>query len=83
MVLNKTTLDVAVNGSQSIEASVVPLSAPQQLKWMSSDESIASISVVDGGATVKGVKTGQAEIKAISQDGTVVSSLQVYVFDGK
>ncbi|CAN7606203.1 GH32 C-terminal domain-containing protein [Paenibacillus sp. LjRoot56] len=83
VVLNKTTLDVAVKSSQLIEASVIPLSAPQELKWTSSDEGIASVSVVNGGATVKGVKTGQAEIKATSQDGTVMSSLQVYVFDGK
>ncbi|KRF08034.1 levanase [Paenibacillus sp. Soil766] len=83
VVLNNTTLDVEVNRSQHIAASVIPLSAPQELKWTSSDDGIASVSVDDGGATVKGVKTGQAEIKATSQDGTVMSSLQVYVFDGK
>lgn len=83
VVLNNTTFDVAVNSSQRIAASVIPLSAPQELKWTSSDEGIASVSVDDGGATVKGVKTGQAEIKATSQDGTVMSSLQVFVYDGK
>lgn len=83
VVLNRTTLDVAVNSSQLIEASVIPLSAPQELKWTSSDEAIASVLAVDGRATVKGIKAGQAEIKAISEDGSVVSSLQVYVFDGK
>lgn len=83
VVLNNTTFDVAVNSSQLIAASVIPLSAPQELKWTSSDEGIASVSVDNGGATVRGIKTGQAEIKATSQDGTVMSSLQVYVFDGK
>jgi fructan beta-fructosidase len=83
VVLNKTTLDVEVNGSQHIAASVLPLSAPQELKWTSIDEGIASVSVDDGGAVVKGVKTGQVEIKATSQDGSVMSVLQVYVFDGK
>ena len=83
VVLNKTTLDVPVNGIQSVEASVVPLSGPQELKWMSSDEDIATVSVTNNGAQVKGVKAGQAEIKATSQDGNIVSSLQVYVFDGK
>ncbi|NQX61234.1 GH32 C-terminal domain-containing protein [Paenibacillus qinlingensis] len=83
VVLNNTTFDVAVNSSQLIAASVNPLSAPQELKWTSSDEGIASVSVNNGGATVRGIKTGQAEIKATSQDGTVMSSLQVYVYDGK
>ncbi|KRF06793.1 levanase [Paenibacillus sp. Soil766] len=83
VVLNKTTLDVPIYGSQSIEASVVPLSGPQELKWTSSDEEIATVSVTNNGAQVKGVKAGQAEIKATSQDGNIVSSVQVYVFDGK
>lgn len=83
VVLNRATLDVAVDSSQLIEASVIPLSASQELKWTSSDEGITSVSAVDGRATVKGIKAGQAEIKATSQDGSVVSSLQVYVFDGK
>lgn len=83
VVLNKTMLDVSVNGSQSVEASVVPLSGPQELKWTSSDEDIATIAVTNNGAQVKGVKVGQAEIKATSQDGNIVSNLQVYVFDGK
>lgn len=83
VVLNKTTLDVPMNGIQSVEASVVPLSGQQELKWMSSDEDIATVSVTNNGAEVKGVKAGQAEIKATSQDGNIVSSLQVYVFDGK
>lgn len=83
VVLNNTTLDVAVNSNQLIAASVIPLSAPQELNWTSSDEGIASVAVNNGGATVRGVKNGQAEIKATSQDGTVMSSLQVYVFDGK
>lgn len=83
VVLNKTTLDVPVNGIQSVEASVVPLSGQQELKWTSSDEDTATVYVTNNGAQVKGVKAGQAEIKATSQDGNIVSSLQVYVFDGK
>ncbi|MDU0205404.1 GH32 C-terminal domain-containing protein [Paenibacillus sp. MAH-36] len=83
VVLNKTTLDVPANGNRSVEASIVPLSGPQELKWTSSDEDIVTVSVTNNGAKVKGVKAGQAEIKATSQDGTVVSSLQVYVFDSK
>ncbi|OAS21828.1 glycoside hydrolase family 32 protein [Paenibacillus oryzisoli] len=83
IVLNKTMLDIEANSSQHVATSVLPLSAPQELKWTSSDEGIASVSVDDEGAVVKGVKTGQVEIKATSQDGSVTSSLQVYVFDGK
>ena len=36
IVLNRSTLDMPVNGSQLVEASVIPLSAPQLLKWQSS-----------------------------------------------
>ena len=66
-----------------VEASVIPLSAPQQLKWQSSSDAIATVSAVDGGAMVKGVQTGQAEIKAISPDGDCGFELQVFVYDGK
>ncbi|KRF13637.1 GH32 C-terminal domain-containing protein [Paenibacillus sp. Soil787] len=83
IVLSKSTLDVAVNGSQQVEASVIPLSAPQLLKWQSSSDAIATVTAVDGGAMVKGVQAGQAEIKAISPDGGVVSSFKVFVYDGK
>ncbi|NOU74367.1 levanase [Paenibacillus sp. LMG 31458] len=83
IVLSKSTLDVPVNSSQQVEASVIPLSAPQILKWQSSSEAIATVSAVDGGAMVKGVQAGQAEIKAISPDGSVVSSFKVFVYDGK
>ncbi|NOU91343.1 levanase [Paenibacillus sp. LMG 31460] len=81
IVLSKSTLDVPVNGSQQVEASVIPLSAPQLLKWQSSSDAIATVSAVDGGALVKGVQAGQAEIKAISPDGSVVSSFKVFVYD--
>lgn len=81
IVLSRSTLDMPVNGSQLVEASVIPLSAPQLLKWQSSSDAIATVSAVDGGAMVKGVQTGQAEIKAISPDGGVVSSFKVFVYD--
>lgn len=81
IVLSKSTIDVPVDGSQQVEASVIPLSAPQLLKWQSSSDAIATVSAVDGGALVKGVQAGQAEIKAISLDGSVVSSFKVFVYD--
>ncbi|MDF2644625.1 MAG: levanase [Paenibacillus sp.] len=83
IVLSKSTLDVPVDSSQKVEASVIPLSAPQLLKWQSSSDAIATVSAVDGGAMVKGVQAGQAEIKAISPDGGVVSSFKVFVYDTK
>ncbi|KRE32802.1 glycoside hydrolase family 32 protein [Paenibacillus sp. Soil724D2] len=81
IVLSKSTLDMPVNGSQLVEASVIPLSAPQLLKWQSSSDAIAIVSAVDGGVMVKGVQAGQAEIKAIIPDGGVVSSFKVFVYD--
>ncbi|WP_261304322.1 GH32 C-terminal domain-containing protein [Paenibacillus andongensis] len=82
IVLSKSTLDVLVDGSQQVEASVIPLSAPQLLKWQSSSDAIATITAVDEGAIVKGVQAGQAEIKAFSPDGSVVSSFKVFVYEG-
>lgn len=83
IVLSKSSVDVAVDESRQVQASVIPLSAPQFIKWTSSDESVATVTAADAGVTVKGVKAGQAEIKAVSQEGSVASTFNVFVFEKK
>ncbi|MDD9271665.1 GH32 C-terminal domain-containing protein [Paenibacillus sp. GCM10023248] len=80
VVLNKSSLDVPVNGSEQVRSLVVPYNAAQDLRWQSSDNSVASVAAVSGGAIVKGLQAGQAEIKAISEDGSAVSTLRVFVY---
>lgn len=83
IVLSKSSLDVPVNGSQQVQALVVPSSATQDLKWQSSSDAVAVVEAAPGGVVVKGVQPGQAEIKAVSGDGSVASSFQVFVYGDK
>lgn len=81
VVLNKSSLDVPVGGSAQAVAAVLPYTAPQKLVWESSDETVAKV-VSDGGTTavIKGIKEGQAEIKARTPDGKVYSVLSSFVY---
>jgi len=76
--------DVAVGGTSTIKAAVVPLSLPQQLKWSSSDESVAAVAAAGQGsgaaAVVTGIAEGEAEIRAESADGSIVHVINVYVY---
>jgi fructan beta-fructosidase len=82
--LNSSSIDVPVGGTKEILASVIPLSSVQDVKWISSDESVAIVSENGASAAnVIGKKTGEAEIKAITPDGAVSSTLNVFVFDNK
>ncbi|MBD0380229.1 GH32 C-terminal domain-containing protein [Paenibacillus sedimenti] len=83
ITLDKDVLDVPVDGSESIVASVIPLSAPQSIRWESSDESIASVETSSSGAKVTGVKAGEAEITAVSADGSALTTVDVFVFENK
>ncbi|MBP1967504.1 GH32 C-terminal domain-containing protein [Paenibacillus aceris] len=80
IVVSKSTLDVPVNGSQQVDASVVPFSAPQELKWESANDAVAVVSATPDGAVVRGLRAGQTEIKAVSADGSVIAGLQVFVY---
>ncbi|MNR39032.1 Bacterial Ig-like domain (group 2) [compost metagenome] len=62
-----------------MEAAVIPLSSSQTLKWESSDTSIATVNATSSGAVITGVKDGDVEIRATSEDGRIVSSVNVYV----
>ncbi|WP_025697775.1 Ig-like domain-containing protein, partial [Paenibacillus durus] len=81
VVLDKSSLDIPAGGSAQAIAAVLPYTATQKLVWESSDETVAKV-LSDGGtaAVVKGVKEGQAEIKARTPDGKVFSVLSVFVY---
>ncbi|MCY9663539.1 GH32 C-terminal domain-containing protein [Paenibacillus alginolyticus] len=79
IAFNKGILNLPVGGTEQIEASVIPLSSPQTLKWESSDTSVATVKATSSGAEVTGLKDGDVEIRATSQDGSIVSSINVYV----
>ena len=71
--------EVAVNGTLSLTATVLPANATNSaLAWTSSNTSLATVE----NGVVKGLKEGQVTITAQSTDGTnVSSSLLVYVVD--
>lgn len=82
IVLSGSSLDVPVGGAKELAASVIPLSSPQEVKWESSDESVAAVAQANAyTANVTGKKAGRAEVKAITPDGAVSSVLSVFVFD--
>ncbi|MFC0216741.1 GH32 C-terminal domain-containing protein [Paenibacillus chartarius] len=83
IVLGKASLDVPAGEAMRVEAAVIPLGVPQTLQWRSSDEAVAVVAAAEGGATVTGVKPGQAEIQAVSGDGRIMSKLNVFVFEQK
>lgn len=83
IALSKSSLDVPVGGTLQVDADVLPLSASQALNWLSSDSAVVAVTASKGGAIVKGLKAGQSEIKAMSEDGRIVSTLNVFVFDKK
>ncbi|MGM0881378.1 MAG: GH32 C-terminal domain-containing protein [Bacillota bacterium] len=83
IVLGKDALDVPAGESLKMAASVLPLSASQQIKWESSDAEVAAAQPAEDGVMVKGLKPGSAEIKAISADGSVSATFSVFVYDNK
>jgi len=82
VVLEPPALSVGAGRRTTLTATVLPSTAVnQKLKWATSDPSIASVSVLDGGtATVTGVTMGTATITATSEgDATRKASATVTV----
>lgn len=69
--LDKTSLTLHGDESQRLVATVLPADASQALRWMSSDESVATVSQ---GGLVYAVATGYAIITATTTDGTDLSA---------
>jgi fructan beta-fructosidase len=83
VVVNPGLLNLGQGDKEQLTAAVIPLGSKQKVKWVSTDESVASVASVDDiSAEVTGMKEGKAEIEAISEDGSVAFSINVFV-EGK
>ena len=69
--LDITSLTLYRNESQQLTATVLPADANQELMWMSSDESVATVSQ---SGLVSAVAPGHAVITATTTDGTDLSA---------
>lgn len=71
--LDNSSMDLNINESKKLTATVNPLGYPAAVTWSSSDTSIA---IVDSDGNVTGIKGGQATITAITTkaDGTRASA---------
>lgn len=77
--LDKTAIALAINGTDSLTATVKPATATNKaLSWSSSADAIAT---VDSSGTVTAVSEGQATITVTSQDGHKSATCTVTVKD--
>ena len=68
VTLDKTSLDLAVNGTYTLTATVAPANASNKaVSWVSSNESIAK---VEGEGKVTALKDGTATITVTAKDGS-------------
>jgi fructan beta-fructosidase len=83
ILIGKESVDVAVGAHVTVKSSVLPLGAPQQLEWASSDVSVAKVTrAADGsGVDISGMGAGQADLIAKTPDGKVTATMSVFVFE--
>ena len=75
--LNKETLELFTDGSETLTATVEPGNATNKnVTWSSSDETIAT---VDNNGTVTAVGAGEATITVTTEDGSKTATCQVTV----
>lgn len=75
--LNKTTLDLVVNNSETLIATVLPDAATNKsIAWTTSDPTIA---IVDNSGLITGIMEGSAIITATTQDGGLSATCTVNV----
>lgn len=76
ITLSPATLDLAVNGQETLTAAVEPADADQTVTWTSDNPAVAS---VDASGTVTGVGKGTAVVTATTADGAYQASCTVTV----
>jgi fructan beta-fructosidase len=82
IVTSKSVLFLKRGESETVRASVIPLSAPQEVKWVSGDSEIASVKVKDRDAiTINGVKPGKTSVQVTTPDGNLLTIVNVFVDD--
>ena len=77
IILDNQTLEIEVNEEAIISATILPTNAMESLNWISSDESVATVSTNGSTVTVTGKKEGLATITATN--GTINASCEVTV----
>jgi fructan beta-fructosidase len=82
ILIGKDSVDVAVGAHATVKSSVLPLAAPQQLEWTSSDVSVAKVTrAADGsGVDISGIGAGQADLIAKTPDGKMTATMSVFVY---
>ncbi len=73
ITLDKTSVSVEVGGTMKLTAKIEPEAAETEVKWSSSDETVATVN--DG--VVTGVKAGTAKITATAGDKSAVCTVTV------
>ena len=77
VMLNKSSLNLGVGGSEVLSATVLPADATnKQVTWLSSTPSIATVSQ---SGVVTGVKEGTTQISVITADGSKTAICSVIV----
>ena len=78
VTLDKEELTIEKGKTESIKAAVAPTDATNKnVKWESSDESIATVN----SGVITGVKEGKADITATTEDGNKVATCEVTVIE--
>jgi fructan beta-fructosidase len=82
IVTSRSVLFLKPGESEIVRASVIPLSAPQEVKWASGDSEIADVKVKDRDTiTISGLKPGKTIVQVTTPDGKVLTNVNVFVED--
>jgi len=80
VTLNKSTMTLAVNGTETLTATVVPSNATnKRVNWQSSNPAVAAVTNSGTVTTVTGVAAGTATITVTTVDGSKTANCVVTV----
>lgn len=78
--MNKSTLRMKTQDSAPLQAEIDPAEATNsEVNWSSSNDSVATVVVYGGKATVTALKPGTAIISAVTEDGGFAATTKVIV----
>lgn len=81
VTLNQTALNLEVNGTATLQATVAPANATNKsVRWSSNNTSVAT---VDNNGNVKAVGVGTATINVTTEDGNKTATCEVTVSEKK
>jgi hypothetical protein len=83
VTLNKNSVVLAVEGTETLTASVEPADATNKsVTWSSSDDTVATVTANGANVVVTAVTAGSATITVTTQDGSKTAQCAVSVHDG-